>query len=100
MANNRMYLRCPVCPGAKPLMLAKYLPSRGWTTFPECFDLSKCFAGKVDDFFEQHRHDSQWGNGFIIEYEIAPDFPMENPPQFAVSRTEPFPLIENGEGKC
>lgn len=93
MANNRMYLGCPVCADSKSVMLAKYYPSSGWFSFPECFDLSTCFTQKLDGFFEAHRHDSQWGNGFILEFEIEPDFPMENPPKFAVSETEPFPRI-------
>lgn len=90
MANNRMYLRCPVCPDSKPVMLAKYYPSTGWYTFPECFDLSQCFSGKVDDFFELHRHDSQWGSGFLLEFEIEPDFPTDPPVAYAVA---PEPLF-------
>ena len=66
-------------------MLAKYSPSGGWTTFPERLNL--------DDFFESHRHDSQWGNGFVVEYEIAPDYAAGAQWQWRVSRTEPFPPL-------
>jgi hypothetical protein len=96
MANNRMYLRCPHCPDAKPLMLAKYYPSTGWYAFgPSTPD--DAFEIKVNDFFEAHRHDSQWGNGFVIEYEIAPDYAAGAQWEWRVSRTDPFPFRDPSE---
>lgn len=87
MANNRMYLVCPRCPNAKCPMIAKYYPSTGWYSHPD--GLEK----RLDEFFEEHRHDSQWGNGFVVEYEIEPDGHADDPLSgtYRVSRTEPFP---------
>ena len=89
-----MYLRCPVCvengEDAKPIMIAKYYPGTGWTIFHDDF------SERLDGFFACHRHDSQWGNGFVLEFEIKPDYPMKNPPIFVESETEPFPRIPKG----
>jgi hypothetical protein len=89
MSNNRMYLRCPHCPEAKPLMLAKYYPSTGWYAFgPNSPDDG--FEVKVNEFFESHRHDSQWGNGFKLEFEIHPDAAIDPPVEYLVA---PEPLF-------
>lgn len=96
MANNRMYLRCPICPEAEPLMLAKYFPSVGWYAFGDD-DGSNSVHDRIDAFFTRHRHDSQWGNGFVLEYEICPDATMESPVKFEVSKTEPFPPINTSD---
>lgn len=68
MANNRMYLRCPHCPDSKPIMMAKYYPTTGWYMWGDNPE------ERMNEFFEQHRHDSQWGAGFALEFEIAPDY--------------------------
>jgi hypothetical protein len=91
MANNRMYLRCPVCPDAKPVMLAKYYPTTGWFAFGASSP-DDAYEVKVNEFFDKHHHESQWGSGFALEFEIEPDFPAPNQPKFTVSLTEPFPL--------
>ena len=98
MANNRMYLRCPYCPDTKPLMLAKYYPSTGWygwaaDTLSRLKGEAPTFEERVNKFFEQHRHDSQWGGGFVLEFEIKPDFKTSEQPDFIESATEPFPKI-------
>jgi hypothetical protein len=85
MANNRMYLRCPVCPDAKAVMLAKYFPSDGWT-----FRQSEA---TMDEFFALHHHVSQWGAGFTLEFEIVPDFDAPNQPTFIESPRLPFPKL-------
>lgn len=89
MANNRMYLRCPVCPAAKPFYIAKYYPGTGWYARHPTEGMTE---KQLNDWFEEHRHDSQWGSGFVLEFEIEPDFPAPNQPNFTVSPTEPFPL--------
>lgn len=54
-------------------MLAKYYPATGWYAFGED-DGPNSVHDRIDRFFEEHRHDSQWGNEFKIEYEMEPDF--------------------------
>jgi len=65
-------------------MIAKYYPSTGWGPVDD---------ERINDFFNDHHHVSQWGNGFVLEFEILPDFQAPNQPQFIESETEPFPKL-------
>ena len=58
-------------------MLAKYYPNTGWYVWGDDPE------SRLNDWFEKHRHDSQCGNGFLLEFEIHPDAHIDPPIVYA-----------------
>lgn len=50
MANNRMYMTCPVCGDDQALFLAKYYPSEGWYVNDD-YNLTK----SLNKFMDTHK---------------------------------------------
>lgn len=53
MANDRIYLRCPVCSGQQ--LLYKYYPAGGYTWDPTAPDILGDKIGR-EDFMDVHLH--------------------------------------------